>query len=78
MQILKSTSQKSCDQTIKLYQAYHKISTIWQDKGSHGGSGASKKGPTGAVQSWSDGNNLSLNCVIRLLRALFRYIDTPQ
>ena len=61
---------------MKLYQAYHKIYTIWQDKGSHGGTGTSKKGPTGAVQSWCDGYNLSLHCVIRLLKALFRYIIT--
>ncbi len=66
---------------MKLYQAYHKIYTIWQDKGSHGGhggAGSSKKGPVGAVQSWSDGYNLSLHCVIRLLKALFRYLKSRK
>ena len=64
---------------MKLYQAYHKIYTIWQDKGSHGahgGAGSSKRGPMGAIQTWCDGYNLSLRCVIRLLKALFRYIIT--
>ena len=57
---------------------YHRIATILQDKSASGGATISKRGPTGGAQSRSVVSNLSLRCVIRLLRALFRYFSLNQ
>lgn len=76
----KFISQDSCDQTLKLYQAYHRISTL-QDKGSSSfgaGVGTSKRGSSGAVQSRNELSKLSLQCVITFLQALFRYVTVSE
>ena len=72
-------SCESSEQVLKLYRGHQKLADILQDKGSasSAGGGASsshgnKRGSSGAVCLRY---NLSLQFVLRLLRAIFRCVD---
>ena len=60
-------SQESCELSLKLYQCYKRLADIVQEKVEAGGRRPSTSGG-GAMASKS---NLSLQCVVHMLKALF-------
>ncbi len=63
-------SQESCERALKLCHGYQRVADILQEKV---GSGAgAKRSPSSAPLSRTERSQLSLHCVTRLLRALFR------
>ncbi len=72
-----SGSQESCEQTLKLYNCYKRISDIEQEKGgASGGASGSRKGSTSGSGTVSLTSKLSLECTVLLLKSLFEYVLT--